>query len=151
MSVIHAPESAYAKELWKWDHTVNETNPVDGTIRGLRPVGFQEYPKMLVRGVSATMGARTIEDTIVVGNPQEESNARSMGFCLTQQDALDAAKALEQDVARAAAERAYADKLMTAKAQREAAMADEATDQHLGIVPETAIRRGPGRPRKDEP
>lgn len=48
MSIVISPDSRYAKELWKWDHRIDEIHPETGE-HGMRPSTFMEYPRMLYK------------------------------------------------------------------------------------------------------
>lgn len=71
----------------------------------------------------------------------EERRCRETGlWALTPQGALELEEARQQAMARAAAEAAYDDRRLSAAAQAERQVADDASDGHLIEVPET--RRG---------
>lgn len=82
----------------------------------------------------------------IVKSEGEEARAKADGWRDSPKAALDHFEALEQDMARAAAEAAYAAKGMTAKAKAELAEADAATHEH--VVDVVAARNPRGRPKK---
>lgn len=150
MAVQHPPESNYAKEMWRWDHTVGESNPHDPSIRGLRPVSPAEFPKMLYQAARTDKGPIVIASRRVAGDAHEQRNLESRGFHVRQEDALAAFHADDLELSKLAANRAYQERTMSEAAQREAAAVDAETDAHVPVIPETPVRRGPGRPRKTE-
>lgn len=145
MAVFHSPETPYAKELWKWNHTTADVNPHDPSIRGLRPVGFQEFPKMVYQAGHSQSGPIIITEQEIARDSYEESRLLGRGFSLTQEQAIAKVHGLDQDVAVAAAQRHYTDRRMSANAQAEAAAADAETDAHVGAVPETPTRGAAAR------
>lgn len=140
MSVLHSPESAYAKEIWKWDHTIAETNPVDGS-KGLRPVGVQPYPARMYKA-GRIQGVPAILEAMEVRSEAEQRNAESMGFVAGGQGAaMDALHRQDAEFAKLAANRAYTDRRMSEQAQAEADRLDASTSEHLPVIPETPIKR----------
>ena len=57
-------------------------------------------------------------------------------------------EAKEQAIGEAAANRAWSERSMSEAAKAEAAAVDASTEDHVPTIPETPIRRSPGRPRK---
>jgi hypothetical protein len=124
----------------KWESTHTECGP------GLRPYTFQKYPIWMskagrVKGVPGIVEERAAADEV------EEANLLSRGFRAGQDVALAYLHASDQDVAVLAAERAFHDRRMSAKAQAEAAAIDERTSSHLAAIPEQP-RKPRGRPVK---
>lgn len=78
----------------------------------------------------------------------EEVRANGEGWRDTPEEAIAFLKGLEDDIAEAAAHRHYDDRRMSEAAQAEAKAADDATDEHLPVIPE---QRRVRRPRKAEP
>lgn len=148
MSVVHTPESPYGRELWKWDHTVNERNPVTGEP-GKRPVGFQEYPKMLYQAerVSAKVTPTVLH---VAHDADEERRMASRGFRASQQAALDAFHATELDLGKAHANRNFHEQRMTPQAQDEARAVETAAGEMLGEIPEVPKKRRGRKPSVKE-
>ena len=56
----------------------------------------------------------------------------------------------ELEMAKLAANRVYNERWMSEAAKAHAASADESTIEHLAEIPETPVRRSPGRPKKVE-
>jgi hypothetical protein len=146
MSVIHTPESEFAKEMIKWEAQRTELGP------GLRPYVFQEYPKMLSKA-GRVGGVPAIVDQQIAASEVQEANLLSRGFRAGQDEALKYLHASDQDAALQAANRAFQDKRMSAQAQAEAATVDEATSRHLGEIPRLPVkpRNKGGRPKKVRP
>ena len=104
-----------------------------------RPYVFQEFPKMLFRFVPGP-GGRLVREEVVVNDRSEEALKGGQGWRATQADAYALAERAQEAIGTAAAERAHADRRMSAKAQAEAAEADAATAKHLGEIPEEPKR-----------
>jgi len=138
LSILHSPDSDYARERAKWEcyPTVYSQTP------GRNPSMFTEYPLMIYRAKRPPQGGREpIIEHVIVDNEQEERNMASRGFVRGPDHAVEALEASERELARAAAERAYSDQRMSDRAQDEAAKADAQTISHLGEILETPIRR----------
>lgn len=144
MSVLWSQESAYAVERRKWETTHTEFGPPG------RSANFTEYPLMIYRAKRSSSGGPPIIDHCIVDDEQQERLKAGQGWVRGPDNAVKALEHDEQELARAAAERAYQDRRMSAQAQAEAAAVDESTIAHLGAIPETPIKRGPGRPRKED-
>lgn len=135
MGLAYTKDSAYAKEVAKWEALPGDWGP------GLRPYVYREFPKMLYQVKRATTGGRIeIADQRVAGDEQQELNLKSRDY-IELKDAEAWLKHREHGVAELAAERAYVERRMSPAAQAEAAAADEATTQHLPSVPVTPVRR----------
>ncbi len=141
MAVFYAPETAHAKEMWKWDHLITETHPHDGSIRGMRPVGYQEFPKMLYRAGRVNDGPIGIQEHHTVTSEVEQRNMESRGFHARQEDALAAVRAAQVEAATLAAERHFAERRMSEAARAEVAAHEDETDEHVASIPERPIRR----------
>jgi hypothetical protein len=133
--------SQMAREKRKWDLPRR-----DG---GMRPDGFEEYPKMLYRAVEE-QGRIVVDDhrqcrEIAVSREHEERLVRD-GWTHSVSEARDAAARQQEVIATAAAERETAERSMSEPARREAAAVDAASDTHVPEIPEAPRRRG--RPRK---
>lgn len=113
------------KELKKWN----------------APYRYQEFPKMLYRGTTTTAGRFTLEDRTVT-SVGEEAVATEAGWLPNPERARVAEETRQAAVGIAAAERAYADRSLSAAARAEADAADAGTARHLGEIP---VR--PTRPR----
>ena len=135
MGVMWSQDSGYATERRRWETTHTEFGPPG------RSLVFQEFPLMVYRAKRAETGGKPILEHHIVGNEQEERNLLSRGFVRGPEQAIARLEYQEQELARAAAERAYADQRMSDKAKQEAAAVDESTIAHLGEIKETPIRR----------
>jgi hypothetical protein len=104
-----------------------------------KPYVFEPYPKMLYRGLPVPPGW----EHCTVDNEREEREQKESGAGWFEKlaDAIKHQEQLGADIGLAAAERAAADRKMSAKAQAEAAAADKASDgHHLGEIPEKSHR-----------
>lgn len=151
MGIQRSQEDSWTKEMAKWEQrpvlvggTYIEPVPFEDGGRGGAP--HQEYPKMLYRGESADGGPR-ISAHKIVHDSNQEAVACGQGWSVTQEGALSGVAAHELEMAKLAANRAHQDRWMSQKAKDEAQAVDEQTMQHLPEIPETPIRRGPGRPK----
>ena len=117
----------YAKEMARWN----------------RPYIHQEYPKALYMGTTTAGRVELIQPPRTVRTEGEEQEALAAGWCPNPQHALDAETKRQEAIGTAAAERAYTDRRMSERAQREAEAADQAAGaKHLG-----EIKARPTRPR----
>lgn len=144
MSVLHSPDSAYAKEMAKW-----ESVPTRHCPEPLRPYQFYPFPAMFYRAERPPMGGQPVFEEMVVEDELQAGNMRSRGWGSGQAEAVQMLEQREHALSVAAAERAYSEKGMSEKARAEAEAYDQSTASHVGEIPETPIRR-PGRPRKTE-
>jgi len=144
LGILYSPDSAYSVERRKHETTHGEWGPPG------KAAVFTEFPKMVYRAKRKPAGGPPEIEHFIVNDEQEQRNMLSRGYVQGPDKAIESLEHGEQELARAAAERAYADQRMSAKAREESTAADDATIAHLGEVPEIPIRRGPGRPRKDE-
>jgi len=145
VSVLWSPDSAYAAERRKWETTHTEFGPPG------RAAVFTEFPLMLYRAKRSSSGGAPILEHHIVGDEQEERNMLSRGFVRGPDHAIACLEHDEQEIARLAAERAYQERRMSARAQAEAEALDETTIQHVAAIPETPIHKGgwpKGKPRK---
>lgn len=139
MSMVVTPDTPYGKELWKWDHLESETHPSDPTIRGMRPASFKAYPAMMYR-VTQKNPYKWESESAADENAQR--NLESRGFVAGGlQAAADAFDKSMADLARAAAERNFADRNMSEKARDEVNAAEQASSQHLGEIPAKPIKK----------
>jgi hypothetical protein len=135
MAVVYSPDSAYAIEARKWEGQHSQYGPPG------RPYEYREYPIRLSRAFRPVGGGPVDFDSRDAADEHEERNLASRGFCRGREKALDALEKSEQAIAEAAANRAFHDRRMSEKAQREADAADAATAAHLPSIPEKP-RRG---------
>lgn len=144
MSVIYAPDSAYAKEMVKHEAQYSPFGP------GLRPHVYRDYPMMMHRAgrPAGGMGVDTIVETRIVTCDAEETCERSNGFRRTPLEALSAFESQELEIAKLAAERNYDVKhKLSEKAAAEVALHEAAHGGHLASIPVTPIKKR-GRPAK---
>lgn len=160
MPVVINPESEYAKELAKFEQ--HQTKICGDNPPG-NPYRFRPYPKMLYKAVKLPSGKvvcmpgepnpafypdvnqfnfamaqhQAIEQSCykTVHSDDEERTAKHDGWRESPKEAIEHFEALERDIAKAAAERAFSDQRMSEKARAEAKAADEATDDHVPDVP----------------
>lgn len=133
--------TAYAKELVKHEANFTQYGPPG------RPYEYRAYPTMMYQAKRPAKGGDAEFTSAEAGSETQRSQLESIGFVYGgPAEALAKLEAREFEMAEAAAGRAFTDRKMTAGAQDEAAAVDEKTIQHLGSIPETPIRRGPGRP-----
>lgn len=140
MGLVITPDSTYGREAWKWEHTTGESIRHGAeTIRGMRANGFQPYPAMFYL---VTQKNPWVYESVIAADEAEARNLQSRGFVGGGlQAACDAYDAQQQDLAVAAAERAYSDRNMSDKAKAEVAAAEEAHAGHMGAMPERPKRK----------
>jgi len=178
MGLNISPESPLGRELDRWNRTTNQYD--DKGTPGMRAPRYEEFPRMVYRAQRLPSGAvRCMEPSLdprvyadpkvyerdlatldqfnrgcwrIVRSTAEYEQAKSEGWRDSPADALAYDEALQQDIARAAAERAYADQRMSAKAQAEMAAAEaNAEGQHLPEGPAVPAKRPWHRKPKPEP
>jgi hypothetical protein len=123
MPMVITPESELGREMAKWN----------------KPYRYEPFPVLLYK-------ARRREDGIVIAegpgcwlkanSEQERDKLKTQGWCDSPHDALDRFEKLEQEIAEAAANRAYQDSKMSEKAQAEAAAAETDGPEHLAEIKE---------------
>lgn len=130
---------------------------------GMNCNGFEPYPRMLFKARKRPTGGGFIvidpfdeqwsaQNCRTVQDEAEERRAIGEGWSLDTEAAKAKAEEEEYGVSRATAERMDAERRMSEKARAEAALVDASTSEHVPeITPEAvaAVKRGPGRPRKD--
>lgn len=133
MGVQYTPESPTAILMWPWDHTIAETNPINGQ-RGLRPIGFQEYPAAMYKVANRNPLRFDMEEA---ADEVGRENCERRGFVFGGQGcAVDAYDKQQTEFAELAANRAFNDRKMSPRAQAEAASVDEEMSKHLPVIPE---------------
>lgn len=147
MGVVRTGESAYDKEMDKWD--------APKRLGGMKPDGYEAFPAMLYKAHQMDNGKWAVNDPFdenwsrrcqtIVRDDRELRTHLEQGWRQSPKDALDFAERLQQDIADAAAERHYADQRLSEKARREAAEVDASTNDH---VPDIAAPKKRGRPGK---
>jgi hypothetical protein len=144
--ILWSPASNYAREITKFERTHTKYGPP-----GLPPYTHQDYPARLYRPSRDERTGRVTFEGATANDRQEQSTYEGQGYVAGGQgEALKALEQRELAIATAAAERAASERTMSERARTEAAAVDASTDLHVPVIPETPIRRGPGRPRKDE-
>ena len=139
MALLISPDTAYGKELWKWDHDRGQTHPSDPTVKGMRAPCFEPYPAMMYK---ATQKNPWKFDQEVAADEQAQRNLESRGFIAGgKQAAADAFDTDMQKLAVAAAERNAQDRHMSEKARAESNAAEQASAKHLGEIPATPIKK----------
>lgn len=139
MSVLHPPESEFAKEARKWEAYPTQYGPPG------RPYTFKEYPLMMYKITEINPLHYEHE---VVGDENEKRNLLSRGFFASLKEADEGYRHQQLEIAKLAANRAYHEQRMSPEAQAEARAYEDAQDGHVPVIPEAPIRRKPGRPAK---
>jgi len=105
---------------------------------------YNESMRHLKEEVSRVVDSIRKEYEVAFKNEQELQRAFESGYRKSPQDAVDAAMAREDSIARAAAERAYDDRNISDAAKLEVARAEAAADgKHLPEIPESpVVKRG---------
>jgi len=137
MGVVRTGESAYDKEFVKWDTPQSQG--------GMKPDTFQPFPAMLYKAHQRDNGQWAVSDPfdenwirrcyLIVRDDAEMRRHLDNGWRPTPAEALAYAERHQRAIADAAAERHYADQRLSESAQREAAAADAATNDHVPDVP----------------
>ncbi len=136
--IIHNPASAHSREMAKWEMGYSPYGPPG---RPRESVGYQEYPAMFYKvRRSDTNGDILTEHMTTAADANEAKTLQSRGYVQGLAAAHAALVGYEQDIARAAAERAFKEKGMGEKARAEAQAADDAVGHHLAEVPVTPIK-----------
>lgn len=143
MSVIYAPDSAYAKEMVKHEAQYSPFGP------GLRPYQFRMYPMMMHKaGRPANgLGADEIVESKIVHDDDQEALAFGQGFRPTPLQALEVFTKDQFTIAELAANGAFHERRMSPNAQAEAFAAREQAGVHIAEIPAKPIKRR-GRPAK---
>lgn len=139
MAVVVSPDSAFAKELTKWD--------TPKRLGGYKCDGFEAFPKMLYRAFKDEGGKvrcyeinpKTGEPypgvTLSVNSEDERIKALNQGWVDgTPKDAIDAFEKAEQAIGNAAAEAIASAKRMSATAQREMDDVQASTMAHVADI-----------------
>lgn len=153
--IVHNPASAHSREMAKWEMGYN---PYGQPGRPREQVGYHQFPAMFYKMTrTKTGGAQCVTPAGVfyvehyqeAGSEAEAYALESQGYRMGQSAAIDLVTGYEQEIAVAAAERAFADKKLSEKARAEAAAADDASPDHVAEVPEKPVKPR-GRPKKSE-
>lgn len=150
------PQSHHAKELRKWD--------MPKSRGGMRPDSFQMFPKMMYMARKRANGQWATsepeppsfgyeKDTDwnracqaaahfteschrTVQNEREYDQARGQGWRDTPDEAMAYREALDNEIDRAAAHRAYEDRNMSERAKAEAKVVEDSTPDQVPEIPE---------------
>jgi hypothetical protein len=149
MPVVITPDSDEAKERAKWEQHSDRFGPPGN------PYVYREYPRMLYRARRRDDGQLMVIDPTneqwsrgsyaIAHNEHELEKLMGQGWRKTQQEALEYAHGLEEDISDAAAHRAYEDRNMSDKAKVESVQVEEASGLHVPEIPQKKRR---GRPPK---
>ena len=132
--ILHSPDSAYAKEMTKWEAQGSTMGP------GLRPYVKRDFPMMMHKAGRLSGGGIGIIDTYIVDEKQHPRYVQS-GFRDTPLEAIEAYEAEQLEFAKLAAERNFEVRRMGTHAQAEVATAEAAAGaRHLPTIPETPIK-----------
>jgi len=130
--IVHAPDSAFAREMTKWEAKDGVLGP------GLRPYIKREYPMMLHKAAAMLQGGIEIVATAIVHTEDERAHQERVGFRPTPLEAIEALEAEQTNHAELAAERNFEVRRMTPRAQLEVVRAEDAAGAvHLPTIPET--------------
>lgn len=159
MGIEWSSESVHAKELSKWNRPKR-----DG---GMNCNGFEQYPRMLYKAQQNPLSNRfevllprdviSLDKTTVllsaeafnascqmtVSDQREFEAAKADGWRESPKEAMAYYESLQQDIAVAAAERAYQDRNMSEKAKAEVAKVEAASPVHVAEIPEQPKKRKP--------
>jgi hypothetical protein len=152
MPVEWSDESFYKKEMARWDRKKSQG--------GMNADGFERFPQMLYKAQLQPLSNKyevclprdiiSADKTVVilsaeqfnascqliVNDEREYERARAEGWRDSQNEAMAYHEALQQDIARAAAERNYADRNMSEKAKAEAQKVEDSTAAQVPVIPE---------------
>jgi len=132
------PASGYATEMRKWESTFTQFGPPG------RQYVYQEYPRqMFLAGhPPGRPGKVEIIDWREANDDSERAALERAGYDATQERALTKQEERDRDMARAAAESNFSDRLMSVKALAEKAEVEDATASHVADVPRLNPKTG---------
>ncbi len=143
--IVHNPAAPYAREMAKWEMGYSPYGPPG---RPREEVGYQQWPALFYKCKRReTNGDFVVEHYTEADGPTQADLLYAQGYRLGRAAAEAHVAELEQVIAVAAAERAAQDRHMSVKARAEAQRVDDSTSEHVGVIPETPIKRR-GRPVK---
>ena len=136
MPIVANPDSAFSKEMAKWNAHYTEHGPPG------KPFVFHEYPAMMYKA-GRVEGKPQIVDKHIAADEDAQRNLESRGFVAGGPGkAMEALESDELWQAKLAAERNYEEARMGPKAQEQARAVNEAAGmRHVPSVPETPIKR----------
>lgn len=132
--ILHAPDSAYAQEMTKWEAQRSDLGP------GLRPYVKREWPSRVYRAAQIpTGGLAIVDEDEATSETDFTSRFHSRGFRVTPLEALDYLRAQQTEAATLAAERGYEKQhKLSPQARAEVeALEEDAGANHLAMIPET--------------
>lgn len=162
----YPPNSNYGRLLRKWN-----TRKADG---GMNVNGFEKFPMMLHRAQQHKSGKwvtsmpepefdgfrneadfmrelqridkfnRTCQQIAQTESEYERMRGNGEGWRDTPDEAMKYREELEKEIGRVALERQIKDRKMSPAAQAESKAADDATMDHVPVIPSTPIRK-PGK------
>jgi hypothetical protein len=142
-SIVIPQTSEYAKERVRHEASFTQYGPPG------RPFTYQEFPKRLYKATRGTSGVTL--DGFTVANDEEQGRMASRGYCLSQQEALDAERKEHLEAGKLAAEREWEihhGRISPAAAAEVRAAEAEHGARHLPEVTAKPIRRrGPNKPK----
>jgi len=154
MPVVHNPDSAFSREMDRWNLPKREGGfNADGYV-AFPAMVYKAFPnengKVMCGDPRTAMGEAKAETfarkcQLTVRSPEELEKALRAGWEETPDAALTRYDTDQRTIADTAAARHFSDQRMSAKAQAEAKVADDATHEHVADVP---VRRKRGRPTK---
>ena len=132
------PASGYAVEMRKWESTFTQFGPPG------RQWTYEEYPRaMFLAGhPPGRPGKVEITDWREAHNDSERTALENAGYDASQERAITKQEERDREMARAAAESNFADRLMSVKALAEKAEVEDATASHVADVPRLNTKTG---------
>jgi len=134
------PASGYAVEMRKWESTYTRFGPPG------RPYVYVEYPRDMFLAGHPEGRPGKIEilhgSTRTVQSDAERTAAERDGYDADQHEAIKKQEARDREMARAAAEAAYADRRMSEAAHAERAEVEDAVASHVAEIPRSNPKTG---------
>lgn len=142
----YAPDSPMGRELLKWEQFPGPYGQVPGN-----PYVYREFPKMVYKAERGSDGRVTTHrpgNYRLAQDANDEAKLLAEGFVATQEEAMDRYNRDQREKAKLEAEIHYETRRMSEPAQREVRAAIEADAEHVPMIPETPVRKKPGRKPK---
>ena len=105
------------------------------------PYQYRPYPAALYHQTVNAAGETTVKSRLV-GSDEEKQEWVARGWCDSPAAVQDAENAYQERVARQAAERAFDDRRLGDGARAELDAIDDASEDHVVVVPEAPKKRG---------
>jgi len=133
--IVHGPESAYAKEMTKFEARDSVLGP------GLRPYAYRDYPMMLHLAGVLPKGGITITEQEITNSDRERQRLEQRGFRATPLEAIAVLEGTQLSHSELSAEREWEKRhRLSARAVAEVEAHEEAAGSvHLPSIPETPI------------